>query len=258
MIKKINGINSCSQIVHLAISEIEDKLGEKKYNVGVNREDKIELTNNAYEILCYLESSKIVMLTDVLRLKNHYKISFDIYNKSEDALREEFLQFIDDTTVHAKNPQKLVVKQLSSFPGIIRQFFIHLNSSLNIGDTIAELTKIDQRHEKSGFRTLVYYLWLFGCYKAYLKRLYEVPIPNPIPNAPISSASQYDDTFLQSLEKRHVNSNLKVLPFEKCRTCILSMESNKDEIMQILDIRDSTYEDLLKEWNITSHVYLEF
>ena len=259
VIKKINSSNSCFLVVQNVIAEIVEKLSEKKYNVEMSEEDKKELTKNAYEILYYLETQKIIVLTDVLRLKNHYKVSFDIYKKTEAELYQEFTCFIEATYSTNKNQSKLAVRQLASNIGTVRQFFVLLNSGLNINDTIMEITKNDNRSEKSGIRTAVFYLWLFGYLKGYIRRLYEVPIPYPVPTAPLSNVgSQYDEAMLMSMKRRHQSSAFDYLSFKACRDCLLTVEYSKDEIIQRLDISESTYYDLLRDWNISTHIYIEF
>lgn len=249
VIKKIDASNTCSVVVQCVIYEIVEKLSEKKYNIETGEDDKNELTNNAYQILCYLESQGIIILTDILKLKNHYKVKFDIYKKTEEDMVSEFLEFLETTSSTSKSHFKLVLKQLQCYPGVVRQFFVYLNNSININDTIVELSRSDQRHEKSGIRTLVYYLWLFGCLKNYISRLYEVPV---------TASHPIEETFLQSLKKKHMTSALECLPFDTCKECLLNMEFNKDEILQRLDIKESTYYDLLREWNINNHIYVEF
>lgn len=258
VIKKINGASSCSVVVQCVIYEIVEKLSEKKYNVYTSEDDKKELSSNAYQILAYLESQGIIMLTDILKLKNQYKVKFRICQKSEEDLEAEFNQFIETTSSSIKHQHKLVTKQLQSYPGVVRQFFVYLNNSLNINDTLMEISRSDQRHEKSGIRTLVYYLWLFGCLKGYISRLYEVPVPHPVPNPHSLTINISEDAYLQSLKKKHISSAFDYLPFDLCRELLLSLEYNKDEILQRLDIRENTYYDLLREWNINSHIYIEF
>lgn len=259
VVKKIDGSSSCAAVVERVISEIVTKLSEKKYNVETSEADKKELTNSAFEILFYLESQKVIILTDTLRLNNHYKIAFDIFQKSESQLYQEFLEFIETINPASKNQSKLALKQLLKHPGFVRQFFVFLNGGLNVNSAIIEMTKTEGNQlEKPGIRTVIFFLWLFGHIKGYLKRLFEVPIPYPIPTAPIQAGTQYDEASLQSMKRRHQNSAFDYLQFEACRECLLMLEYSKDEIMQRLDISEPTYYDLLRDWNINSHLFIEF
>jgi len=182
IIKMIDGGRCSSAVVNEAIGNINSKLKEKKYDVDMSSDDLTELTQNAYEILRYLESHGIIMMIDVLRLKNYYKVSFEVFDKTEEEILKDFHKFLEFSSCSSQNSYKTTMKQLKSSAPRIKRFFLRLNNGLSVYETLVESKGIYPNIDNSFQRTMVYFLWMFGHYKRYLKRLYEIPIPKtPMP-----------------------------------------------------------------------------
>ena len=109
----------------------------------MNEEDWRQLSNSAYEILCYLETHQIIMLTDVLRLSNIYKVNFSTFDKSWQSLHEEFDHFIDSTQSASASKTETIKQEIATNPKCVKQFFLLLNNGMSILDITRELSKTE-------------------------------------------------------------------------------------------------------------------
>lgn len=168
VIKRIDGSTCCSDIAEKVVKYIENKMVEKKYELDMKSQEKPSV-KQIFEILYYLDHNDIVMMTDMLRLANRYKVCFEVYHKTDEAIGEEFAAVTQQLADGSR--RKFVEKRKHE----IRKFLIYLNNGFNLFETMTEKMGWEDNQE---VRDLVFCIWLYANYSKYITRLYEVPVKN--------------------------------------------------------------------------------
>ncbi len=186
-----------------------------------------------FEILYYLYSNEVIMMTDYLRLTNRYKVSFRILQKSEEEIDAEFIHFI----TRLENKGLNVDRNLPP----IKKFLVHLNNGMDIYQAMTKGLRLSDNQDNRNF---VYHVWLFGHYSKYITRLYEVPIKlNPkeedFQKARGQEVPPSEKYCPISLDDHHDEKTMGLL------MAGLRDYENKDELMQKLNINEAYYYDLL-------------
>lgn len=179
VIKVIDNIKSCSQVLDTVrkhiLSELE--LSEK----AKFEKEAASFENKVFKIIWFLFKKKVILLVDTLYLENKYISRLVILSKSKEAFEEEFNEFITNQVNNnhlfpkAKNEPFCKEKRM-----LCQKFFRLLNSGTDIYSLLTAGPFKDQRR-------LVYMLWLFGHYKGYIARLYELPVVKTMPDDQKSS-----------------------------------------------------------------------
>ena len=168
VIKRIDGSTCCSDIAEKVVKYIENKMVEKKYELDMKSQEKPSV-KQIFEILYYLDHNDIVMMTDMLRLANRYKVCFEVYHKTDETIGEEFAAVTQQLADGSR--RKFVEKRKHE----IRKFLIYLNNGFNLFETMTEKMGWEDNQE---VRDLVFCIWLYANYSKYITRLYEVPVKN--------------------------------------------------------------------------------
>ena len=187
-----------------------------------------------YEILFYLSSNEVIMMTDHLRLTNRYKVSFRVLQKSEEELNAEFVHFVAELESKAVNVDcsKLCIKK----------FLICLNNGMDVYQAMTQGVGLVDTQENRNF---VYYFWLYSHYSKYITRLYEVPIKLNPKDEDFQKAKGHEAQILS--EKP--DSPLTPEQMEENKLSLLAAGlreyENKDELVQKLKVNEAYYYDLL-------------
>src|SRR3990167_5517135 len=248
VLKEITDFRNCDQIVTYTSDSLRKKQDHDKQGVDypAGRRQPDQLASRAYEILRYLEGNELILLTDHLRPNNKYKVCFEIFALSEDELQNQFEGFQVILKRSFKYNQRLLgtpddPKKIQF--ANLKMFFVELNNGSSIGKCVEHLPV----HESE----VVYFVWLFGHYKKYIRRLYEVPVrgivPQPIEEGGISSISSNsisEETKSAILKK--VGESVKKLQTKEEQDFLLTFENNKDDIIARLGITETKYQTLVQ------------
>lgn len=249
VLKEIKDNRNCDQIVLNTSTQLRGKqehLKEIPAATGQKKESD-PLSANAYEILRYLESSSIIMLTDKIRATNKYKVSFEIYLLSETDLQKQFTEFLDLLKQPSRSGR--ITEGLSN----LKLFFVQLNNGECLGE--CDLHQTNQ--------TGAFYAWLFGHYKKYIRRLYEVPARalsggncNPDELVVVSSTPQPTIEETKSGMLKKVNESVRKLQKEELEY-LLTFENNKDDIISTFDITEAKYQKLVEVLGL-KEIYVDY
>lgn len=249
---------SCEQIIQASMTKIKEKLKEKKYGVEVDEKMVRNMHDHAYEILYYLNNNKIIQLTDVLKLRNYYRISFDIFSKSDEELTKEFVTFLKDVISPCK-PQVKILKALAEGWQLnLKTFFVKLNNGYNIFESLKDCWKLQSLDNHPRRREVFYFVWLFGVNKNYLFRQYELPVlSHPLSKDLISQGAAYLRDQLGpsgSSGSSGSSANLE----SALKGVLRGGSASKDEIMGRLKISEEQYYGLIVKMGGTVERYKEF
>lgn len=253
VLKEIKDNRNCDQIVQNTSIKLRSKQEHLKELPAAAQQKKESdpLSVNAYEILRYLENSGIIMLTDKIRPSNKYKVSFEIYSLSESKLQSQFADF--QSLLRQPSRSSRAHPVLPETVHNLKLFFVQLNN----GDSLGECALQQSDH------TGAFYAWLFGHYKKYIRRLYEVPAralsvgPNNSEDAAVAAGvpNPMSEEHKAAMLKK-VNESVRKLQKEEL-DYLLTFENNKDDIISTFDITETKYQKLVEVLGL-KEIYVEY